>query len=138
MGQLFKIFKRYNYRLSTFLNISKNCSFDPTMTGMKIAIIFFAIAMISATANAAPHDVEECVKTGTKMCNGDMECIKLTTERCKFLDGVVNGEKLRKMALHDNEECAKKMRACNGNSDCVLRVMKECGIECNEQGNCTY
>merc|ERR1712243_467403 len=112
MGQLFKIFKRYNYRLFTFLNISKNCSFDPTMTGMKIAIIFFAIAVISATANAAPHDVKEC--------------------------GVVNGEKLRKMALHHNEECVKKMRACNGNLDCVLRVMKECGIECNEQGNCTY
>merc|ERR1711942_630137 len=82
MGQLFKSFKRYNYRLSNFLNSSKNCSNDSTMTGLKIAIIFLAIAMISATANAGCLQNSDCEEshacdTSTNLCysySSDMEC----------------------------------------------------------------
>ena len=30
-------------------------------------------------------------------------------------------------APQGKEECAEKIKACNGNLECVLRVMKECG-----------
>merc|ERR1712198_297761 len=113
MGQLFKIFKRYNYRLSTFLNISKNCSFDPTMTGMKIAIIFFAIAMISATANAAPHVSEECIKK-MEACNGELKCALQVAKECSI---PFKGQE-RKMAPQELEECRKKIEACNGDLNC--------------------
>merc|ERR1712212_1382341 len=73
MGQLFKSFKRYNYRLSNFLNSSKNCSNDSTMTGLKIAIILFAIAMISATANAGCLQNSDCEES---------HACDTTTNRC--------------------------------------------------------
>merc|ERR1712029_1194389 len=132
MGQLFKRFKRYNNRLSTFLNQSENYSNYSTMTGLKIAIILFAIAMICATANAAPHDMEECLKKW-KACNGDMECVLRVAKECGVVPIPVNGQRrrVRETAPEDLEECAKKMKACNGNLECVLRVMKECAIECN-------
>merc|ERR1712126_448862 len=75
MGQLFKCFKRFNYTTSTYLNSSKNCCNDSTMTGMKIAIIFFAIAMISFTANAAPFNLDECEKCVE-------ECVKIKMDAC--------------------------------------------------------
>merc|ERR1712212_469955 len=137
MGQLFKSFKRYNYRLSNFLNGSKNCINDSTMTGMKIAIIFFALAMISATANAAPHNEEECVEKW-KACNpNDMECILREAKECGLVPIPMNG-KGRQVAPQGKEECVEKMKACNGNLECVLQVMKECAVECNEQGDCNY
>merc|ERR1712212_1182512 len=101
MGQLFKSFKRYNYRLSSFLNGSRNCIYDSTMTGMKIAIIFFAIAMISATANAAPPGLEECRKK-IEACNGDLECALRVAIEC---GSPVKGQ-ARKMAPQDWEENA--------------------------------
>merc|ERR1711982_17811 len=134
MGQLFKSFKRYNYRLYTFLNGPKNCSNDSTMIGTKIAIIFFVIAMISATANAAPHAEEECVKKW-KACNGDMECVLRVAKECGVVPIPMNGQG-RQMASQDKEECAKKMKDCNGKLECVLWFF--CAIECNEQGSCNY
>merc|ERR1712133_362285 len=123
----FKSFKRYNYRLSTLLNISKNCSYDSTMTGMKIAIIFFAIAMISATANAAPLDKFECIKKYEGTCH-DLDCVSRRAKECGLAPTPMNG-KGRQMAPQVDEECAKKIKACNGSLQCVLQVMKECGIE---------
>merc|ERR1712212_839161 len=73
MGQLFISFKRYNYRLSNFLNSSKNCYYGSTMTGLKIAIIFFAIAMISAIANAGCLQNSDCEES---------HACDTTTNRC--------------------------------------------------------
>merc|ERR1719300_165210 len=112
----------------------KEFSYDSTMTGFKIAIIFFAIALISATANAAPLDKEECIKKW-KACGEDMDCVLRVAKECGLAPIPINGQG-RQMAPQVDEECAKKMFACNGNLDCVLQVMKECGIECNEQGDC--
>merc|ERR1711942_531817 len=139
MGQLFKSFKRYNYRLSNFLNSSKNCSNDSTMTGMKIAIIFFALAMISATANAAPHNEEECVEKW-KACNpNDMECILRVAKECGLAPIPMNG-KGRQVAPQGKEECVEKMKACNGDLVCIFLsyYLIVDAIECNEQGNCNY
>merc|ERR1712168_350309 len=109
MGQLFKSFKRFDYTTSTYLNSSKNCSNDSTMTGMKIAIIFFAIAMISLTADAVPFNLEECEEC-VKECNGKKieACPEDLVERfiCIFVTVLFNTE--------------------------------QCRIECRKQGICEY
>merc|ERR1711942_137716 len=107
MGQLFKSFKRYNYRLSNFLNSSKNCSNDSTMTGLKIAIIFFAIAMISATANAGCSQNSDCEES---------HACDTSTNRCYTYesDQTCIGEKVDG-SIHSLDDAVER---CNGNSSC--------------------
>merc|ERR1712126_787046 len=108
MGQLFKSFKRFNYTTST--KQFKEFSNDSTMIGMKIAIIFIAIAMISLTVNAAPPNLEECAK---KMDACGKECAK------KMKDACTNGDLLEQIS-------------------CLLAYTVACGIKCNEQAICVY
>merc|ERR1712212_791885 len=108
MGQLFISFKRYNYRLSNFLNSSKNCYNDSTMTGLKIARIFFAIAVISATANAG------CLQ------NSDYEeshACDTTTNRCYNYrsDTTYSGTYLEVL-----NNLSDAIAYCNSHSNCDL------------------
>merc|ERR1712168_894052 len=108
MGQLFKSFKRFNYTTSTYLNSSKNCSSDSTMIGMKIAIIFIAIAMISLAVNAAPDSLRTCIK---KMDACTKECEKK-------IDTCINGN-----LFWDRISC-------------FLAIFADCKNKCSPQGAC--
>merc|ERR1711872_459008 len=87
--QLFKSFKRYHFKRSN-LNSSKIYSNYSIMTGMKIAIIFMAIAAISVLANAVPLSYEVCEKkmkdceltVGTKNEDGEWETVKKMDREC--------------------------------------------------------
>merc|ERR1712212_948281 len=114
MGQLFKSFKRYNYRLSNFLNSSKNCSNDSTMTGLKIAIIFFAIAMISGTANAGCSQNSDCEES---------HACDTSTNRCYSYssNSVCNGDSIPGLfyALDDVIDSCNSQSSCNCFRDAV-------------------
>merc|ERR1712002_30458 len=110
MGTVIQEIQKINYTTSTLLNSSKNCSKDSTMIGMKIAIIFIAIAMISLAVNAAPPNLEECAK---KMDACGKECGK------KMKDACTNGDLLEQIS-------------------CLLAYTVACGIKCNEQAICVY
>merc|ERR1711872_113845 len=85
MGTVIQEIQKINYTTSTYLNSAKNCSKDSTMIGMKIAIIFIAIAMISLAVNAAPQNLDECAK---KKDACTKECAKKIEDACKNEDVV--------------------------------------------------
>merc|ERR1711872_1190523 len=130
MGQLFKSFKRYRIRTSNFLsclclpqiglNSTNIYSDDSIMTGMKISIIFVAVAVINVPANAVPLSHEECeekfkeceIKVGNKAPNGtfvmsikyDQECVQEVDLECPGIDYTKLRNTLVKKFKEDAEE----------------------------------
>merc|ERR1711872_1179420 len=96
MGQLFKSFIRYHSKRSNLPNSFKVHSNDSIMIGMKIAIIFMAIAVTSVPANAAP----EC----------KYEKIEKTFE---------DEEKGMLLVIENNISYSECESLCDNNQDCM-------------------
>merc|ERR1712168_1413003 len=101
MGQLFKSFKRYNFK--TF-NLPF-CLSNYSMSGAKIAFLLLVITMISASASAG-----EC-SPGCKICS----CNVLG---CMCLDSNLFGR--------STENCKQRLEDCGSDVSCVTKVLLEC------------
>jgi len=118
------------------------------MTGMKISIIFVAVAVINVPANAVPLSHEECeeklkeceIKVGNKAPNGtfvmsikyDQECVQEVDLECPDLKiEFGNFSQETRMARNaDNCSEIKKYQRCGYDLVCVEKILKECpGID---------
>merc|ERR1712212_1288357 len=94
MGQLQKSFIRYHFKRSNLPKSSKIYSNFSIMSGIKIAIIFMAIAGISVPANAVPLSYEECEE-------------KL--KECEIVVGHKNGDGSYDQEITNDRECVQKV-----------------------------
>merc|ERR1711862_983931 len=107
-------------------NSSKNYSNDSIMTGMKIAVIFMAIAVISVPINADRHEeceekLKECeIVVGNKRPDGsyetyikyDRECVQEVDLECPELKITFGPSGQEKRMARNADYCKEELEAC--------------------------
>merc|ERR1712212_408443 len=142
MGQLQKSFIRYHFKRSNLPKSSKIYSNYCIMSGIKIAIIFMAIAGISVPANAGPLSYEECeeklkeceIVVGHKNGDGsydqeitnDRECVQKVALECPELKIKIRPRGQEGRVDRNADYCKEELEACGSDFECIAKVLKNC------------
>merc|ERR1712212_336893 len=142
MGQLQKSFIRYHFKRSNVLKSSKIYSNESIMNGIKIAIIFMAIAGISIPANAVPLSYEKCeeklkeceIVVGHKNDDGsydqeitnDRECVQKVALECPELKIKIRPRGQEGRMARNADYCKEELEACGSDFECIAKVLKNC------------
>merc|ERR1712055_500874 len=142
MGTVIQEVHKISFQKSNLPKCSKIYSNYSIMSGIKIAIIFMAIAGISVPANAVPLSYEECeeklkeceIVVGHKNGDGsydqeitnDRECVQKVALECPELKIKIRPRGQEGRVARNADYCKEELEACGSDFECIAKVLKNC------------